>query len=884
MNLLDASTRVALAAYLHDLGKLAERAGIDHEGRLDAHKNLYCPWREGRYHTHIHAAYTGIAWDALEATGYFPNLKQDCAPFIVADTRGNLPDSVVNAASAHHKPDTFLQWVVATADRVASGFERDEFDVKYNNVRERDNHYRARLLTLFEQIDRGEVEEGSLKWRYPLRPLSPQALFPQSDCTPSNDAAARAEYHRLWDTLLSEIKNIPKSHRENLPLWLDHFDALWLTVSHAIPAATAFGIKPEVSLYDHSKATAALAAALWRWHHANGKETSAELKNGWNDEKFLLIQGDFFGIQNFIFTEGGQTNKHAHKLLRGRSFQVTLLAECAALRLLEALELPPTSQIINAAGKFLIVAPNTAAARKAVKTVQQQFDAWCLRHTYGEIGIGVATTSATCNDFSQGRFGELVKRLFEALDIAKHRRFDLCGSHDAAIFKDFLDQFGNNNNTGVCAINGRYPADAPASGKRGYSISQLADDQIRIGGELTRRTRVLVSRDAETLPSLSLDYFGWRIAFVQEADISGNYGRLAQERRLVRCWDFDLPGADGTVFQGFAKRFANTYVPLFDETDKKIAEKYDHLEENAQFDVGFIKTLHHLACEDRHIQETGQWRGEIALVTLKGDVDNLGALFQKGLKKPTFAKWASLSRQVNLFFALWLPWFCEHGKDKKGIATYRNTYTVFAGGDDFFLIGPWKSTIALAGDMQQHFARYVVNDGITFSSGMSMSKPKVPARQLARSAEAALGRSKIHKDKDDRLKNAATLWGQTVDWKDWHALLTGRADKLEALLNQVEAHGTTLSTSFIYSLLQLADKAERERNGGHPENSLWRSQLAYRTARFIGDRIRAGGEEDVRVVRRRLHTLISEEFAQALDTHRGAYRLPLSVLLYGKRE
>ena len=82
MNLLDASTRVALAAYLHDLGKLAERAGIDHEGRLDAHKTLYGPWREGRYHTHIHAAYTGIAGSALEAPGSFPNPQQSLSRFI----------------------------------------------------------------------------------------------------------------------------------------------------------------------------------------------------------------------------------------------------------------------------------------------------------------------------------------------------------------------------------------------------------------------------------------------------------------------------------------------------------------------------------------------------------------------------------------------------------------------------------------------------------------------------------------------------------------------------------------------------------------------------------------------------------------------------------
>jgi len=875
--MLDATSRVALAAFLHDLGKLAERAKIEVSlNDLNGNKQTYCPQApkdKGGYHTHIHAAYTGIAWDELEKIGHFPDLRRDCEPFKTPVGDSKFPDSAVNAASAHHKPETFLQWIVATADRVASGFERDKFDTEYNNLGERDNHYRARLLTLFEQIGKGQINEGELQWRYALKPLSPEAIFPgrHQECTPDNNADAQAEYLVLWRALLDGLKLIPPSHRNNLPLWLDHFDALWLTMTHAIPAATAFGVKPEVSLYDHSKAAAALAAALWRWHHAHQLETVASIKEGWDDKKLLLVQGDFFGIQNFIFTEGGETSKHANKLLRGRSFQVALLAECAALSLLDALELPPTSQIINAAGKFLIVAPNTKTAQQAVDRVRNEFNEWCLQHAYGEIGIGLATTEASCNDFSRGNFSALQKRLFEQLDIAKHRRFDLCSQAKSPVFGEFLDQF--DNDLGVCKINGRYPADPKASKKRGYSLCKLADDQITIGEALTKKKRVLITRDTDSLPNLTLDYFGWRIAFVPAGDVSGKYGQLAGERKLIRCWDFDLPDADGSIFHGYARRFVNTYVPYFDCDDEQTADKYGKWEGEAEFDREHpIKTLHHIACEDRELMKNGKWCGEIGLVTLKGDVDNLGALFQQGLEKPTFAKWASLSRQVNLFFALWLPWFCEHGKDGQGVARYRNTYTVFAGGDDFFLIGPWKSTIALAGAVQQHFAKYMVNENITFSAGMVMTQPKVPARQLARSAEALLEQSKAYgKTKDTPAKkDAATLWSQTVSWTDWHELMTNRAGQLQAILSQAEDHGAPLSSGMVYSLLELADKAEREITGKYPEDSLWRSQLAYRTARLIKDRKRA--------------LELNIEIAGALREHRGAYRLPLSLLLYSKRE
>ena len=874
MNLTKPSSCVALAAFLHDLGKLGERAGIDHEKRLDAHKTLYCPWHiDGGYHSHIHAAYTGLAWDALEETGHFPDLRREGMPFsTTADD--NAIDSAVNAASAHHRPDTFLQWIVATADRVASGFERDKFDTEYNNKKDRENHYCARLLTLFEQIGKPRIEEGELAWSYPLKPLSPENIFPKAvaTCIPPDNVSAKAEYHELWVALLEGLKLIPQSHVANLPLWLDHFDSLWLTMTHAIPAATAFGVKPDVSLYDHSKAAAALAAALWRWHHENGQETVSAVREGWAEDKILLVQGDFFGIQNFIFAEGGATQKHAHKLLRGRSFQVSLMAECAALKLLEALELPPTSQIINAAGKFLIVAPNTDSARTAVARCRKEFNDWCLQHTYGEIGVGLATTPASCNDFAVGRFDELSKRLFSALDTAKHQRFNLCDNETTSVFKDFLDEF--DNKLGVCSVNGKHPAKSNPSAQRGYSLSALADDQIRIGEKLTKQSRLLVIRQVSTLPVLALDYFGYRLAIVPDGETSGKYGDLARNGTLVRLWDFDAAEVDGTVWRGYARRFVNSYVPRFDTNDEQVADKYGKWESEAEFDRSTpIKTLHHIACEDRQLDKNGKWKGEIALVTIKGDIDNLGALFQQSMEKPTFAKMASLSRQINAFFALWLPWFCEHGRNEQKIACYRNTYTVFAGGDDFFLIGPWESTFALATELREKFADYVVNNNITFSAGLTMSQPKTPVRQLAYRAEHALDAAKALLD-----KNAVTLWQRTIKWPEWQMLMVQRRAALEALMVRAGDNGAEFSTGLTYTLLQLSDRAESTR----PEDAIWRSQLHYRLARFFRDRVK--GNSSARDRREQLLVDAIGEIGSALDTHKGAYRLPLSALLYRQRD
>ena len=357
--LLDQSCRVALAAYLHDLGKFAERARIPVDAdTLERHVHLYCPKHEAKgriWHTHKHAAYSAMAMDIIEKQ--LPELVgADVSPY--GSWAGeNVDDSFINAAAMHHKPHTFLQWIVATADRLASGFERQEWD-EYNKAEDK-NHYQSRLLPIMQQVGNVAVLQKEMSHCMPLAPLSPGSIFPvpRDKAEPKKDDAAQKEYLSLWRQFNETLEKIPASHRHQWSVWLDHFDTLWQTFTNAIPSATAFGTRPDVSLYDHSRSCAAMATALWRYHDAKNLTGDAAIsclrdRSDWHEPKFLMIQGDFFGIQKFIFSAGAESNKKAAKLLRGRSFYVSLLTQCAALSLLDELSLPATSQIINAAGKF----------------------------------------------------------------------------------------------------------------------------------------------------------------------------------------------------------------------------------------------------------------------------------------------------------------------------------------------------------------------------------------------------------------------------------------------------------------------------------------------------------------------------------------------------
>lgn len=831
---LEASSRLALAALLHDLGKFAERARIDADKeRLETWKQLDCPHWDGRP-SHIHAAYTTAGFMAIDA--YLPTRERVLAhPFAQANAP-DADDSLINAAARHHRPETFLQWVIATADRLASGFERSEFE-SYNKASEGTrtgrNHYQARLLSLYDAMGLEQNRRDAHAWCQPLVPLTPKALFPleRAKYEPSSDSTAQAEYQRLWQDWLEGLAKIPASHKCSLPLWLDHLDAAFLAYTHAIPSATAGNTRPDVSLYDHSKAVAALAVALWRWHDEAGltgteQITAMRERSDWDQAKFLLIQGDFTGIQDFIFAEGGETQRQAAKLLRGRSFQVSLLSELAALAVLEALDLPPTSQIINAAGKCLIVAPNTEATRAKLEQAQAHLNRWFLEHTFGESAYVLAWEPAACNDFLQGRFAGLMKRLFESLETAKLQRFDLTRqAGETAIRPADFSQ-------GACAFDGRRPAEGTAAGK---AASLLAIDQITLGRWLAdkRMSRLLVTkanaelRDSGNAKPLALNYFGYRVAFASDEEASGRFGLLAESGELLRCWDFSLPNQDeaATLFQGYARRDINAYVPVFDPMKVEWETgKYGKWQEDVDLDRDVpVKTLNHLACEDKLPKDNdlARWQGITALAVLKGDVDNLGSLFQRGIQPPTFAKMASLSRQMNAFFAIHLPWLCQNRPE------YRDTYTVFAGGDDFFLIGPWHKTQRLARQLAADFAHFVAhNPEIHFSAGITLSKPGIPIRALSENAEDALDKAK------QGGKNRVTCHGVAVTWAQFQKLA-----ELEDWLSERYARHE-FSTGFIYRLLTLAEKAASIK----PEDTIWQSWLAYRVRRFVIDKLKLSSE------------------------------------------
>jgi CRISPR-associated protein Csm1 len=125
---------------------------------------------------------------------------------------------------------------------------------------------------------------------------------------------------------------------------------------------------------------------------------------------------------------------------------------------------------------------------------------------------------------------------------------------------------------------------------------------------------------------------------------------------------------------------------------------------------------------------------------------------------------------------------------------YRDIYTVFAGGDDLFLAGPWDTILEFSQEMNEKFRNYTCrNPDITISAGISLIKSRHPINSAAFMVERMLEESKNKK------KNRLTVFDTTIKWNEFKELKEYK-DNLQNLLLDKDSK---VSTSFIYSLLTI---------------------------------------------------------------------------------
>lgn len=862
----DTVLKIAAAALLHDVGKIIEPELLglpsDYEQR---HAHLYLPFSKKRgEHTHKHALWTAAFIESQR------NLLPPVFNPKQAEPWGE-GEAFLNLAAGHHLPeDNPWRWLIAEADRLAAGWERQtgEEEGEYISPQQYRETRLAPLLARLcpDPLDDQAFQRQGADLGLPLAPLSPAGIFPRKLAELRDDS--RQQYREHCRQFLAALQGLAHQ-KDYVALWLEHFDSLLLVFTQAVPALRAGEVEAsrDVSLYDHLRATAALAPALYLYHREEGTLTPKAIRDQ-DAAKFLFVSGDFYGIQDFIFASGGETQRYRAKLLRGRSFAVSLLTELAADWLCQELGLPFTAVVLNAAGKFMLIAPNTAKAKEAVMAVRRQINQWLFEISYGENSFGLSYREVKPQDLLAGRFRDIWSDIGKDLEQVKLSRLE---ASQFGPVGDYLDRFRNDLPRPLCPLCGKRPSH-PQTQQDPYvkdagSCCQICRDHVFLGANLVKRSRLaVVTPEAEIhkeTERLLRPLLGRYQVFFPE----GRLSKLAQQGQLRHLWDFSLPTGEPVAVE-VSRKFINGYVPVVTAADLE-DDRLTELAQAGELEEGAPKTLHHLARLGLRFTDTpDKYEGLDALGVLKADVDNLGTLIQDGLppQRFTLARLATLSRQLNFFFCFYLPELLQR--------EYPDTYTVFAGGDDLFLIGPWDRILKLGRQLPPEFARYVgQNPVVHLSAGIILAKAPTPISQLARQAEEALEQAK------GGGKNALALFGEVVTWDKVYAL--------EAIKNQLEGwwQNGWLTMGLLYRLNELIAAAGQERillaqgRGIHLADLAcckWRSQLAYTVSRNVARNLKDAAHQWA-------ITEVHSQLAAWLEQYGSCLRLPLWELLYSKR-
>ena len=862
----DTVLKVALAGLLHDIGKMAQEAMYATPEYLNANAGLYQPFFNGA-HTHRHAVYTAAFIEQIEKL----------LPRQLNKAQWGLEDAFINLSAGHHVPETPLQWIIAMADRISSGWDREKFE-EYNKAIAFQDYKKTRLLPLFEALL--DEKKKDYNWHYPLKEMSALNIFPiskEAALLSESSAQANQDYKQLFDEFIYALERLLHKD-ENIELWFEHFESLMLLYTSAIPAARAGKVVPDVSLYDHSKSTAALSAALYLYHRETQTLTVEAIRDR-QQTKFLLIGGDFYGIQDFIFSDSGESGKSRSKILRGRSFAVSLMCELAADMICRGIGLPSTSMLLNAAGKFTIIAPNTKSARQAVAAAETSINEWLVRKTIGVNAFGVSIVEAKPEDFEAGRFVQAYESLSEAMAARKYHKFD--PDKYAGVVEGFLDTFDNSLNPPLCPYCGKRPSSSRAEGRKkdqkDQSLCAICCDHIFLGENIVKKNRIAIARKDADIRGGQTKLLEPIFDQYQVAFIDGELGNLAEKGQLLKYWDISISD-DGKVAADVTARFINGYVPVYtreDNYDDRILE--GAADEKTKLDLveaireNRPKTFNHLACKARNPvpDEKKSYKGIQALGILKADVDHLGMLMTCGIPDRRFSlsRLATLSRQLHGFFCLYLPHLLKTNP------AFRDIYTVFAGGDDLFLIGPWNHIIDLAEYLQERFKDYVCqNPHIHFSAGISLEKAHTPLIKMAANAEDALAAAK------QAGRNRITLFGETATWEEFVSLR-----KISKTLENWRG-GNFINNADLFRINRFIGMAalekillmEKEIHLDDMEALKWRALFRYSAERNVGKNISDKTKKDE----------AKKEFdktAAWLGTYGGKLRIALWDVIYNNR-
>jgi CRISPR-associated protein Csm1 len=800
---------VVLAALLHDTGKFMQRANkyACNESNHDPKRRCGLADCDGKK--------TGADYRHSCHSYWFLEKMKEIFP-------GDLGSYIIRLAFRHHeKTADPLEAIVRMSDHFSAGCDRTVKQIEQS-------HYfkRQPLRSIFDKVAFPKIDTGTpgQETFYKIAQLGPEHVRPfRSPHAKKDHDLYLSEWRKQWNHLAEAFEgDLTALKGFDFDRCILALNTILERYTWCIPSST-WRDEPDISLYDHLATSAAFAAAMFRYYedkYGNDLgEWDVKAIDNWNEKDFYFVAGDLSGIQEYLFDL--RRGKFAAKLLRARSFELQMLSEASIRHILRQCSLPPICRVMNAAGRFILVLPNTQTVKDVLDRSRKEIETFCRDRYVGQLTVNISRGFEVSGDFLRQKQALEIffPRMAEDVDDGKQHKFQtILRDTDCFFIKNGYEEFKSNQD--LCPSCGKRPVSTKAKGdSEDEPICEMCHELIELGKALTQAEYMKWVEDKD---NATLTLFG------------DNHLRI-----LRKTDDIDSDVIALKKYEpGLPLIYATFHVPTVGETaetgDKRIQTR--------------VRTFEELA---------NQAEGDDNIAMFKADVDNLGSIFSIGMgDNVSISRFATLSRTVNYFFSSYVNHLIESN------SVYRQSiYAVFSGGDDLCVVGPWDKTIDFARKLAAEFVRFVgENHNVTISAGIAVSSPKQPAKTIFLFADESLSRSKTAAAEKDRI----TLFDTTIIWRQFEELM-GTAHKLEKYIDKGSENGT--GKGIFYRLLGYGEKARALdcRDGLIvPRDALWISHFYYDVARNI--------KEDKR-----------EEFKILCMESMKNIRLPVSYVLYKTR-
>lgn len=659
-------------------------------------------------------------------------------------------------AIRHHHPggdpiqlESLITKQVILADRLSATENKDE------------RTETSALVSILSNIDGADR-----KHRY-----NPTALnFNQDTIIPTESPDVNQKiYMKLWKDFTDAFHKVTAGENYT-PSFYQTIVALLHKYTSRMPSEQdEDSPESDISLYDHLRTTAAIAACIGR-ELAEDSDIAPFLTIPQESNRKIcaLIKGDISGIQNFLYhilSDG------AARQLRGRSFYLQLLTEAIAHWVLKQLDLPITNLLLASGGHFYILAPYTDTKQKFDmfrKGISDKL--WALHK--GELYCILDYVSVTAGEFESESFSKKWSEVAENVHQSKQKKWAELGSD--AMFNSLFKPHGNEQVD--------EPEDTEQEEEKGdlWRFGEL-------GGELRTPEYLITFEVPESdIPEKStwrdtIKTFGMDIRLGTDTDRKPTPPDQSERAVVYRLGDTDLlAGVKKYQWEGIPVSYDfRLFRPL-------VASKSD----------GTIADYSNIA----DASEGVKWLG-----ALRMDVDDLGTVFTNKLENATISRLATLSEALRLFFEGYVPQLCKEYNENRRKQILE---LIYAGGDDLFLVGGWSALPEIAQKIRTEFRKFVTGDHITLSGGIAIEHQKFP---LYLFADISGNAEKDAKNRDG--KDAITFLQKPMSWDDFNDVTDWHHKFLDALTGENQ-----LPRDILIRLSQIYSKKELE---GH--RWAWRS-------------------------------------------------------------